>query len=259
MPDRHDGLLEQVAALAADLGPALAPVGHLELLRSITAAARELFDAAACSLALLDEAQETLTFHVATGAGAEEVVGQRVPVDRGIAGWVVSSGQPVAVADVARDPRFAADVAAATGYVPRSVLAMPLQTERAVLGVIELLDQRADAPAGRRDMELLGLFAQQAALAIEASRVFGGLGQALFQAVGLAAADRARDPDRGQERDLVRALDDLAGRAPGPAAELAELAGVFAELGRAGPGERTAATRLVREFLAYVRGGRSRP
>ena len=250
MPDRPERLLEQVAALAADLGPALAPVGQLELLRSITAAARELFDAAACSLALLDEAQETLTFHVASGAGAQEVVGQRVPVDRGIAGWVVSSGQPVAVADVARDPRFAADVAAATGYVPRSVLAMPLQTEREVLGVIELLDQRADAPAGRRDMELLGLFAGQAALAIEASRVFSSLGQALFQAVGLAAAG---------DRDLVWALDDLARHAPGPAAELAELAGVFARLGQAGPAERAAATRLVREFLAYATGDGRRP
>jgi GAF domain-containing protein len=246
MPDRPERLLEQVAALAADLGPALAPVGQTELLRSITAAARELFDAAACSLALLDEAQETLTFHVASGAGAQEVVGQRVPVDRGIAGWVVSSGQPVAVADVARDPRFAADVAQATGYVPRSVLAMPLQTEREVLGVIELLDQRADASAGRRDMELLGLFASQAALAIEASRTFSSLGRALFEAAGQAAADH----------DLAAALDDLARRAPGPDPELAELAGIFARLGQAGPAERVAATRLVREFLAYAIDGR---
>jgi GAF domain-containing protein len=250
MPDRPERLLEQVAALAADLGPALAPVGQLELLRSITAAARELFDAAACSLALLDEAQETLTFHVASGAGAEAVVGRRVPVDRGIAGWVVSSGQPVAVADVAADPRFAADVAEATGYVPRSVLAMPLQTEREMLGVIELLDQRADSPAGRRDMELLGLFAGQAALAIETSRVFSDLGRALFAAVGVAA---------GGDRDLASALNELARRAPGPAPDLAELAGVFARLGQAGAAERTAATRLVREFLDYVAGdGRPR-
>jgi GAF domain-containing protein len=245
MPDRPERLLEQVAALAADLGPALAPVGQTELLRSITAAARELFGAAACSLALLDDAQETLTFHVASGAGAEEVVGQRVPVDRGIAGWVVSSGQPVAVADVAHDPRFAADVAEATGYVPSSVLAMPLQTDREVLGVIELLDQQADTPAGRRDMELLGLFARQAALAIEASRVFTSLGRALFQAVGEAAAG---------DGELAPILDGLARRAPGPDAELAALAAAFAELGQAGPAERAAATRLVGEFLAYARG-----
>jgi GAF domain-containing protein len=246
MPDRPEPLLEQVGRLAADLGPALAPVGHLELLRSITEAARRLFDAAACSLALLDEAGETLTFHVASGAGAAEVTGLRVPADRGIAGWVVGSGQPVSVADVAADPRFAADVAASTGYVPQSVLAMPLQTDRDVLGVIELLDQRADGPAGRRDMELLGLFAEQAALAIEASRVFADLGRALFRA---AAAATDRD-------DLAAGLDALARRAPGPAADLAELAAAFAELGRLGPAERAAATRLVREFLAYARGAR---
>jgi GAF domain-containing protein len=163
---------------------------------------------------------------------------------------VVSSGQPVAVADVARDPRFAADVAESTGYVPGSVLAMPLQTDREVLGVIELLDQRADSPAGRRDMELLGLFANQAALAIEASRTFSSLGRALFQAVGGAAAG---------DYDLAAALDDLARRAPGPDPELAELAALFARLGQAGSAERAAATRLVREFLAYVTGDGRRP
>jgi GAF domain-containing protein len=249
MPDRPEPLLEQVARLAADLGPALAPAGHLELLRSITAAARSLFDAAACSLALLDEDGETLVFHVASGAGAEEVTGLRVPVDRGIAGWVVNAGQPVAIADVTRDPRFAADVAASTGYVPRSVLAMPLQTEWEVFGVIELLDQRAEGVASHRDMELLGLFARQAALAIEASRVFSDLGRTLFQAAALAA----------DTHDLTWGLEELAQRAPTPAAELIELARVFSELGRLGPAERVAATRLLREFLAYATAARQPP
>ena len=62
----------------------------------------------------------------------------------------------------------------------------------------------------------------------------------------------------GGDRDLAAALDELARRAPGPTAELAELAGMFARLGQAGPAERAAATRLVREFLAYA-GGDGRP
>ena len=45
------------------------------------------------------------------------------------------------MSDVAADPRFAATVAQATGYVPRSILAMPLETSRRVLGVIEVLDR----------------------------------------------------------------------------------------------------------------------
>jgi len=76
-------------------------------------------------------------------------------------------GQPIEIADVTRDPRFARDVAESTGYVPRAILAMPLETDRAMLGVIEDLDRRKDGGSGARDMELLALFARQAALAIE--------------------------------------------------------------------------------------------
>lgn len=235
-------LLRDLARTATDLGPALAPAGHEELLRSITAAAKDIFEAAACSLALLDEDQETLTFWVASGAGAEDVVGMKVPVAQGIAGWVVASGQPIEIADVSRDPRFARDVAESTGYVPRSILAMPLETERAMLGVIEVLDRRVRGGSGERDMELLALFARQAALAIENSRVFSELGHALFEAVG-----------RATNEDLGAALRRAAREAPGPSSELAELAAHFNFLAQRGPEERLAATRLVGELVAYMR------
>jgi GAF domain-containing protein len=230
--------LREIARLAADLGPALVPAGHNELLRSITAAAKELFDAAACSMAVLDEETDELVFHVASGAGSEDVEGMRVPVGQGIAGYVVSSGQPIAIEDVTRDPRFAVDVAESTGYVPRSILAMPLETDRAVIGVIEVLDRRSERD---RDMELLALFARQAALAIENSRVFTDLGRALFEAVGRAA-----------DGDLADALRVVAEEAPQPGSGLADLAAQFHRLGLLGDDERTAATRLIGEFLDYL-------
>jgi GAF domain-containing protein len=243
MTQRPEDLWSELARTASSLGAALTPAGHDELLRSITAAAKDLFGAAACSLALLDEEEEHLLFHVATGAGADEVVGLRVPVGRGVAGWVVTSGQPIAIADVRRDPRFASDVAQTTGYVPQSILAMPLQTERAMLGVIEVLDRSSDGREDRRDMQLLGLFAEQAALAIENSRVFSDLGRMLLE----AAADAAGDGDLGAA--LRRAARD----APSPTAELAELGALFNELGRAGPDERRLAARIVSEILSYQR------
>jgi GAF domain-containing protein len=235
-------LLHRLARIATELGPALAPAGHQELLRSITAAAKDIFEAAACSLALLDDAQEELTFYVASGAGADDVIGLKVPVGQGIAGWVVTSGQPIEIADVTRDPRFARDVAESTGYVPRAILAMPLETERQMLGVIEVLDRRSAGGSGARDMELLALFARQAALAIENSRVFSNLGRALFEAAGQVG-----------DGDLTVALQAVARRAPGPDPELAELAAHFNELSRMGPEERLAATRMVGEFVAYMR------
>jgi GAF domain-containing protein len=235
--------MTEAAQLAAELGPALAPIGHNELLRSITSAAKSLFGAAACSLALLDDAGEELIFHVASGAGAEDVVGLRVPLGQGIASWVVTSGQPIAIADVTKDPRFARNVAETTGYVPRSILAMPLETERQMLGVIEVLDRRADGTEGPQDMEVLALFAQQAALAIENSRVFSDLGRALFEAAAAALEDT----------ELSDALEDVARRAPREVADLAELAAHFNDLGRLGVDERRAATQLVGDFLDYVR------
>jgi GAF domain-containing protein len=235
-------VLSQVAALAADLGPALQPEGHNELLVSITDAARGIFDAAACSLALLDEQRENLTFHVASGEGAQDVVGMTVPATQGIAGWVVASGQPISIDEVARDPRFARDFAQETGYVPTSILAMPLETDDDVIGVIEVLDRHHGSGHGQDDMGTLALFARQAALAIENSRIFTDLGRALFEAVGRASGG-----------DLAAALDSVAESAPRPRAEVAGLAANLNVLIRAGNNERDAAARILAEFARYIR------
>ncbi|MBA3631141.1 MAG: GAF domain-containing protein [Actinobacteria bacterium] len=144
---------------------------------------------------------------------------------------------------MAKDRRFAVDVAQSTGYTPSSILAMPLETERRMLGVIEVLDRSSDRPETARDIELLSLFAGQAALAIENSRVFSNLGAALLRATASATEDG----------DLGRALLEAARDTGAPNADMAELASHFHELGMLGPEERRAATRLVGEFLTYVR------
>jgi GAF domain-containing protein len=245
---KPDDILTRVAQLATDLGPALTPAAHDELLRSIAEAARRIFDAKACSLALLDEEEEHVIFHVAAGYGEEQIRGLRVPVNQGIAGWVVTSGQPIAISDVSKDPRFARDVAESTGYVPSAIIAMPLETERGMIGVIEVLDRGPSSFGAGDDMEILGLFANQAALAIENSRIFTQLGQTLFEAAGKAAKDG----------DLQRSLVRIAEDAAEPNAELAELAACFNELAAEGPAERRGATQLLTQFLAYVRSRRRR-
>ncbi len=104
-------------------------------------AVRELFGAAACSVALVDDQGDELRFVASDGAGAEEIVGVSIPVSRGIAGWAAMSGQPIAVRDVQADPRFARDVAESTHYVPSSILAAPLMSaDGDVVGVASVLD-----------------------------------------------------------------------------------------------------------------------
>lgn len=247
MNDRFRDVLEDIARVADELGPALVPSGYEELVRSITDAAKHLFEAAACSIALLDETQQELVFYVASGEGAESVEGMRMPSSQGIAGWVVTSGQPIAIDDVRQDPRFAANVAKDTGYVPKSILAMPLETEREMLGAISVLDRQTSERQETRDMELLALFAKQAALAIENSKVFTSLGRALFTSLGGLADDPML------ERSLLRVAEDL----PEPGKELAELAASFNTLTHSGPEERRVATRLLSDFVSYIQARRS--
>jgi len=147
-----DELLRELGELATSLGPAVRPAGTDELLRSLTETARRLFGAAACSLALLSEDESELLYTIAAGEGADDVTGLRIPTSQGIAGWVVQSGQPIAISDLANDPRFSRELAEQTGYVPQTILAVPVETPQRMLGVISLLDRDARRPGAEQDM-----------------------------------------------------------------------------------------------------------
>jgi GAF domain-containing protein len=244
-----DELLRQLGELATSLGPAVRPAGADELLRSLTETARRLFGAAACSLALLSEDESELVYTVAAGQGANDVTGMRIPVTQGIAGWVVQSGQPIAVSDVAGDPRFAKEQAEQTGYIPQAILAVPVETPARLLGVISLLDRDPRRPGAEEDMALLSLFADQAALALASVEVFSHTGQVLLEALAAAA--------RGD--DLADTLRRVAGGQPAADGDLAELAATFAALARRGAAERRLALAVLRDIADYVERRPSRP
>lgn len=232
--------LGRLGRLAAAVGPALAPVEHHQQLTDMAQAALAVFGAQACSIAVLDADEDNLVFTAAAGAGADEVVGLTVPVGQGIAGWVVSSGQTIEITEVERDPRFARDVAERTGYVPRAIMAAPLETEQRVLGVLEILDRDAHRAGSERDLVLLDFFARHAAVAIASARMFSDMGRVLLTALA------AQSPSG----DLA---DDLAAAAAALHVDrgLADLAEVLGQLGRAGPAERELATDLLHDVLSY--------
>ena len=139
------------------------------VLRSIVDATVALFDAEAASLALHDPATDRLVFRVAAGEHGQGVVGLTIAPGQGVAGYVQATGQPLALSDVAADPRFGRAAAEQTGYVPRSLLAVPLVDETGVLGVLEVLDRRDGGSFDLRDIELASVFARQASVAIRAT------------------------------------------------------------------------------------------
>jgi GAF domain-containing protein len=140
---------------------------HAALLQSIVDVARSIFRAKASSIFLHDEDSDELVFEAVAGEGAEELVGKRFPSSTGIAGWVLVTRQPLVIEDVTKDPRFAHEAAESTGYVPKGLMAVPLLYEEKSLGVLEVLDRPQDSRFSLAEMELLGLFASQAAIALD--------------------------------------------------------------------------------------------
>jgi len=137
------------------------------LLAAITEVARGIFGATASSILLLDEETNELVFEAIAGYGEDELIGLRFPSDTGIAGWVLSTRTPLILDDVQNDPRFAKDFAAGTGYVPQGLMAVPLLYDERALGVLEVLDRPAQSTFSLQEMELLGLFANQSAIALD--------------------------------------------------------------------------------------------
>jgi GAF domain-containing protein len=153
------------AAVAA--GVLASEDAYLALLQSVVDVARAIFKARASSIFLLDEEKDELVFEAISGEGSDRLVGTRFASSTGIAGWVLVTRQPLVLEDVGSDPRFARDVAEQTGYVPRGLMAVPLLHGERALGVLEVLDrpQRSQFTLGESD--LLGLFAHQAAIALD--------------------------------------------------------------------------------------------
>jgi GAF domain-containing protein len=137
------------------------------LLSAIVEVARSIFGAKASSILLLDEETEELVFEAVVGEGEDELLGARFPAGKGIAGWVLATRTPLVIEDVQQDPRFASDVAEGTGYVPSGLMAAPLLHEERALGVLEVLDRPERSHFSLQEMELLGLFANQAAIAVD--------------------------------------------------------------------------------------------
>jgi GAF domain-containing protein len=206
---RDQALRQALRALAVRVeaaGRLLPPSGDA-ILGAIAEATVVLFDAEAASIALYDAATDRLVFEVAAGAEGGGVVGLAIEPSQGVAGYVFSSGQPIALTDVAADARFGRSTAEQTGYVPRSLVGVPLADDEGVLGVLEVLDKRGAGGFDLRDVELAGVFARQATVAIRAGRIERDTA-ALLRSVIAAAVDAGEDSDE-PDRIVADAIADL--------------------------------------------------
>ncbi len=132
---------------------------------------------------------------------------------------MLNTRQPLVLADVTTDPRFSAEAAKSTGYVPKGIMAVPLLHGEDALGVLEVLDRPADARFSMEEVDLLGLFGIQAAAALAlirrarlAAAALAGAGGDLRALGQIASRVAARGDDR-VVADFLSALDALLERA----------------------------------------------
>jgi GAF domain-containing protein len=191
------------AHAAAAAGVLAADELHGRLIQSIVDVARAIFDARAASILLLDEATEELVFEGVAGEGSTTLIGHRFPAGTGIAGWVLATRQPLVLENVADDPRFSREAAESTGYVPNAMMAVPLLHEDRALGVLNVLDRAQGRAFNLAEMELLTLFGNQAAIALElrlrgrrASEALAGAGSDLGAVARFAAVFDALPAER---------------------------------------------------------------
>jgi len=208
---REEQLLREIG-LRAEAARRLEGSAGGAVLRSVVEATVALFDAEAASIALFDAATGKLVFEVAAGEQGQGVIGLSIAPDQGIAGYTFTTGQALAVSDVEHDARFGRATAERTGYVPRSIVAVPLVDDHGTIGVLQVLDKRSAAAFSLRDVELAGVFARQASVAIRASRVERDTA-ALLAATLRRLAEAGQRPPDGELADDGAVIDDLVARA----------------------------------------------
>ncbi|MCH7727431.1 MAG: GAF domain-containing protein, partial [Planctomycetes bacterium] len=158
--DRIDALLDVAKSLASELDTTA-------LIKTIIQRARDLLDAEVGSLFLVDHERGELYSKV-----AEEADEIRIPITKGIAGHVASTGELLTIPDAYQDERFNPEVDRQTGLRTRNILCTPLKNnEGSVIGVTQIINKR-EGPFTTEDEQIMLAFSAQAAIALENSLLF---------------------------------------------------------------------------------------
>jgi GAF domain-containing protein len=243
--------LQRLILVIEASGRAVLPKSNDALLKSIVEAAGRLFGATAASILLVDYEEQVLVFKVSYGPSSVDLPGTKFPLDKGIAGYVAMTGQPIGISNVHQDARFNQDFAKSTGYVPTSILATPLLSNDRVIGVMEVLDKLDASSFNMQDMELLAMFAHQAALAIDQSQQIVYIKEALV--LGLK---RLANADAAQDSAEITAVLEKSKSPDNQIPDLLELADLFNDISYLGASERKACIQILEAFAEYRRSMR---
>jgi len=204
MPDKKDmksklsDLQEKIKRLETLIDTSLVFSSILdlsELLNIVLNKAEEVMEAEASSVFLIDKAKRELYFITARGEKGKEAKEIRVPMGKGIVGWVAEHGRPLLVPDVTKDPRWFKGVDKKTKFVTRSIIAVPLISKGKIIGVSEVLNKKGNRYFNENDLELFEALGHQIAVAVENASLYAELDELFLSSIrAIVEAVDAKDP-----------------------------------------------------------------
>lgn len=196
------------------------------------------------SVIIRDGDQGDLRFLSAIGQVADQLIGMKIPSGKGIAGFVFSSGQPMAITDVGQEESFYAEVDKKTGYTTQTILATPLRYNDEVIGVLEYVNRIGDPPYEAftsLEMDKAAFFAEAIASlvnAYESAKIFRELGEKMNS--------KDEEIKFGELREW---LADL--RSTAEHREMIDLALLVREISSRSPADRTLCRELLEAILRH--------
>ncbi len=246
MPDENENTLERkLKALVetTDIAGVLTEplTSSIENLLQISADAMNSGEA---SVLVRDGDDGDLRFLTAIGAVADQLMSMKIPAGKGIAGFVLSSGQPMAVADAGGEETFYAEVDKKTGYSTQTILATPLRQHGEVIGVLEYINRRGEPPFASftpEEMDQAAFYADAIAPLISA-----------YESASLVRDLSEKVVSTGEETDLAEVRDWLANlRQTTEYTEMLEIAALLREIASRGDAERAMCRNILETILQY--------
>ncbi|MBN1823476.1 MAG: GAF domain-containing protein [Endomicrobiales bacterium] len=207
-----------------------------ELSQSVINSACRLIRSDAGSLMLLNHETNELTIAASKGLSEEVIETTKMKLGEGIAGRVAQTGKAIFVEDIESDARFLRTNA--KHYSSKSFICVPLRVKNRIVGVLNVNSCEKNRIFEERDVRLLTILADQAAITFENIELYDNLQNFYLEMVQtLARAIDAKDSYTHDHADRARHYARLIGKKlslPEPMIRHIEYAALMHDIGKIG-------------------------
>lgn len=182
LPEPTDNKIKLLKTLISLNTAISARINLHSILQAVSFAAKQMVEAEGASILLLDPEHRELVFEVSEGGKGHQLTEIRIPMEKGIAGWVIEQGQSQTINSPYEDPRFFSGLDKESSFTTRNLICVPLRLkhleatdEHQTIGVLEVVNKRDARPFTPEDQEMVELVASQAATAIENAKMMQSL------------------------------------------------------------------------------------